>query len=151
MPENKPLKLSENGKHHLLIDEGCRTEAYRDTRNIPTIGIGFTEIFGRKVKMGDVLTLDQIKEMLPVILKPYEDAVNSFVTTKLYQHEFDSLVCFCYNVGVGGFKLSAVVKALNKGNKMLAMLYFFNWRKPPEIIARRFNDAMLFTTGEYLK
>lgn len=145
------MQLSDPGEKHLFIDEGNKTIPYKDVRGIWTVGPGFTEIDGRPVTAQDVLTPEKIKELFPKILKPYEDAINTAVTTKLYQHEFDALVCFCYNVGVQGFKDSAVVKALNKGNKQLATLYFFNWRKPVEIIGRRYNDALLFTTGEYLQ
>lgn len=144
------MKLSPKGIAHLMIDEGVKYHAYKDVRGIPTIGVGFTEILGRKVTMDDTLTPEQVKQMLPVILEPYERAVDDAVNIPIYQHEFDALVCFCFNIGVVGFTNSSAVKALNKGNHQAATLYFFNWHTPLVIVPRRYNDALLFTTGEYL-
>lgn len=145
------MRTSESGKGHLIIDEGTKTKAYKDSRGIWTIGNGFTMIYGRPVVGGDVLTVLQIKAMLPEILKPYEDAVNTAIKVKIYQYEFDALVCFCYNIGINGFSKSEVVRAINDGNKNLALLCFFNWRNPPEIVGRRYADARLFLMGDYLK
>lgn len=145
------VKLSEKGKIHLTRDEGSKTNAYQDTRGIWTIGIGFTQLNGAPVKATDVLTVKEITDLLPEVLKPYEEAVKLSVSCKLFQHEFDSLVCFCFNIGAAGFTNSKVVDSLNKGNKLLAVADMFQWRNPPEILKRRYNDARLFAIGEYLK
>lgn len=143
------MRLSEKGKRHLVVDEGKRTEAYRDSEGIPTIGIGFTHIHGRPVNMSDKLTVEQITKMLPQILKEYEDAVNEAITMPMFQHEFDAFVCFCFNIGANAFKLSGVVKAFNSGNKVLAAVRMFQWLKPIVLKDRRLRDATLFACGEY--
>jgi len=38
------------------------------------------------------------------------------VTVKLNQNQFDALVLFTFNVGIGYFKHSTALKELNKGN-----------------------------------
>jgi len=49
-------------------------------------------------------------------LKPYEKAVNDTITVKLAQEEFDSLVSFCFNIGIPNFTSStnSVVAEINK-------------------------------------
>jgi GH24 family phage-related lysozyme (muramidase) len=46
-------------------------------------------------------------------LRPYEKAVNESVTTVLTQNQFDALVSFTFNVGIGALKSSTLLKKVN--------------------------------------
>lgn len=144
------MRLSEKGKRHLVIDEGSKTHAYKDTRGTWTVGIGFTELDGRPVTGADVLTVEQIAMYLSKILNQYEMAVNEAITAQMYQCEFDAFVCFCFNIGTSGFRKSSTLEAFNAGNKILAAVNMFEWLNPIELKNRRKADARLFAAGVYL-
>lgn len=81
--------------------EGCELKAYLDPVGIPTIGFGATFYpgSGRKVRMGDEITMRQAKEMLADHLVKFTGMVLNKVKRPLYQHELDALVSFCFNAG----------------------------------------------------
>jgi lysozyme len=55
------------------------------------------------------------KDVFSADLKPYEKAVNDGVTgVTLTQEEFDALVSFTFNVGIGAFKGSTLLKKINE-------------------------------------
>ncbi len=66
------------------------------------------------------------------------------VRVPLTQGQFDALCSFCFNVGIGAFKKSTLVKVLNKGNYRGAADEFLKWKKPPEIIGRRRSEREQF-------
>jgi lysozyme len=61
------------------------------------------------------MTNEQARELLRQDLARFEAAVNNQVKVELNQHQFDALVSFAFNVGVGAFKSSTLLKVLNKG------------------------------------
>src|SRR5690606_39232184 len=81
--------------------EGCELKAYLDPVGIPTIGFGATFYpgSGRKVRMGDEITMRQAKEMLADLLVKFTGMVLSKVKRPLYQNELDALTSFCFNAG----------------------------------------------------
>ncbi len=83
---------------------------------VPTIGIGSTFYEdGRKVTMQDVCITEQRAEQLalhtmnsiflPGILKGLKVPVN--------QHQLDALASLVYNIGVGAFSSSTLLKRIN--------------------------------------
>lgn len=76
--------------------EGCRLEAYKCPAGVWTIGYGHTS----GVKQGQKITQEQAEAFLRTDLARYEDNVNKYYTKYIwYQHEFDALVSFAYNIG----------------------------------------------------
>jgi len=59
------------------------------------------------------LTKEQEWQLLIEVVPEYEAIVKQNVKVKLYQHQFDALVCYAYNTGP---KFTRVYKMLNKGN-----------------------------------
>ena len=101
--------------------------------NVPTIGIG-TIIYpnGLKVSMTDKpITLDQAKEYLNHDLQKFVKGVVSLIgNTKLNQNQFDALVSFAYNCGLGNLKASTLLK-LVKALPTSDAIYnqFLRWNK----------------------
>lgn len=62
-------------------------------------------------------------------LKRFEAAVSKAVQVPLNQHQFDALVSLTYNIGVGAFQRSTLVKLLNTGNYKAASHQFDVWVK----------------------
>jgi GH24 family phage-related lysozyme (muramidase) len=60
------------------------------------------------------ITSTEVQELLKKDVKKFEKAVNDNVKVSLNQNQFDALVSFCFNVGIGSFKDSTLLKRLNQ-------------------------------------
>ena len=125
------MKISQKGIDLIKEFEGCKLQAYKCPAGVWTIGIGSTLYAnGTKVKQGDNLgNVEQAFELLRNTLSSYEKAVNA-IGVQLTQHKFDALVCLCYNIGVGNFSSSTLVKMLkSKEPKEETAKQFLRWNK----------------------
>lgn len=119
-------RLSVHSRNTLKRLEGFSEIAYQPVPNDKiTIGYGFTE----GVKMGDVMTKAEADQRLVRELLPYESAVDSACTNPPNQNEFDAMVLLAYNIGIGGFRKSTVLKAHNANDKQAAARAFGLWNK----------------------
>lgn len=105
------MKISERGLQLIKHFEGLRLEAYRCPADVPTIGYGHT----LGVKMGDRITQDQAEELLRKDLAIFERGVNKAVTALITQGQYDALVSFAYNLGLGALQGSTLLRKLNAG------------------------------------
>ncbi len=121
------MKISEQGKQLLADWEGFKTQVYQDAADLPTIGVGHlltkqeltTEkllIEGQAIDYRNGLSKAQVIDLLAQDLERFEKAVTDKVTVELNQHQFDAMVAFCFNVGIGAFQSSTLLKELNQGN-----------------------------------
>jgi lysozyme len=117
-------RVSKQGKQLFKEWEGLECNVYLDSAGYPTIGIGHlltrAELSSGKIIIGDQvvgysdgLTEDQCWELLGQDLWIAENAVNQYVDVPLTQNQFDSLVSFVFNVGVGAFRDSTLLRFLN--------------------------------------
>lgn len=126
-------------------------KAYKCPAGVWTIGIG-TTIYptGKKVKEGDVITKEQAYQYLRFDLAFTEKQVDSYAIDIINQNQFDALVSFAYNVGVGALKSSTLLKKLNINPKDPTIRDEFNkWvygggQKLPGLIARRKAEGDLY-------
>lgn len=142
-------KTSKVGKDLIKMYEGFRAEAYVCPAGVPTIGFGTTKIQGKSVQIGMRVTTDEANVFLEEDLKSFEDAVNSLVKVELNQNQFDALVSFAYNVGVGNLKSSTLLKLLNQKKYEEAAEQFLRWNKAnkkelPGLTRRRNSERALF-------
>jgi lysozyme len=119
------VRTSDKGIDFIKSKEGFSATAYKDSVGVLTIGYG--HILG--VKEGDITTEEDADALLRAELVHYENAVDRYVTTPLAQSEYDALVSLAYNIGIGNFSQSSVVKFLNKGEKSKAADAFLLWSK----------------------
>lgn len=152
--------LGETGFYWLIGIEcgkrGPRVRAYRDSRGIPTIGVGQTEIKRngkwRRVEMTDSFSsVEEATAAFAHTVTLYEAAVDGATRDDITQTTFDAMTSFCYNIGISGFKNSDAVRLLNQmmpvdevANAMLA-----NWHRPPEVVERRHCEMDLLVRGVY--
>lgn len=80
------------------------------------------------------------------------NAVNQKVSVPLSQNQFDALVDFTYNEGVGNFSGSTLLRKLNQGDYAGAEAEFQKWvysggQRNSNLVNRRYADAQLFNSG----
>ena len=97
------MKTSKNGANKIKLAEGLRLKAYGCQAGVPTIGCGHT----RGVHMGQTITKGEADEFFEEDIKVHETEVNRISKVKGYklnQNQFDSLVSFSYNTGIGNLR-----------------------------------------------
>ena len=118
------MNVSERGikliKHH----EGIRNRPYRCPAGLWTIGVGHLIGDGKSLpeSWNRLFTKEEIDGILKRDLRRFELGVHKMLPNMfLRQHEFDALVSFCFNLGLGCFQRSTIRQALLRGDKKAAM------------------------------
>lgn len=122
-------KTGQAGKALIKEFEGYRATAYICPAGVVTIGYGTTQILGKPVLLGMQITTDEADRFLEEDLKKFETSINKNVLVELTQNQFDALVAFVYNVGIGNFTKSTLLKKLNAGKISEAANEFLKWNK----------------------
>lgn len=143
-------KVSDNGLNFISKEEGIVLHPYLDSVGIPTIGVGCTYYEdGTKVNMSDPpITRERAIALFKIILSDFEVIVNNVVRQDINQNQFDSLVSLSYNIGMGAFKRSTVLKKVNAnpGDPEIRR-YFEMWKNAggkPILLNRRKREANLY-------
>jgi lysozyme len=109
------MKINQKGIDLLHEFEGCRLESYLCPAKAWTIGWGNTRYEdGSSVKKGDVITRERADELFLKILEIFENGVSKRVKLPINENQFSALVCFSYNVGLGNFGNSTLLKLINE-------------------------------------
>ena len=106
-----PRRANTDGIDLIKDYEGLHLTPYLCPGKIWSIGYGHT----RTVRAGMVITADQADQLLDDDLRLSERAVQRLVTVPLSDNQFSALVSFVYNVGIGNFERSSLLKLLNRG------------------------------------
>lgn len=112
----KIISISAAGLQFIQSFEGCVLHPYLDISGHATIGFGMTYYpdTGKQVTMEDLpVTQEQADSYFLEMVKPYAQAISDSCTVNLTQDQFDSLVDFAYNCGVGAFKSSTLLQRVN--------------------------------------
>jgi lysozyme len=107
-------------KHH----EGVRSRPYRCPANLWTVGVGHLIGDGKSLpdSWNRTFTQEEIDGILKSDLRRFELGVHKMLPNVLLrQHEFDAIISFCFNLGLGCFQRSTLRQALLRGNKKAAM------------------------------
>lgn len=122
------MKLSQRGIDLIKQFEGYSSKAYPDpaTGGAPwTIGYGTT----KGVKPGMIITAEQAEKMLRDDVAKFESGVSSLVTTPTTQGQFDAMVSLAYNIGLGNFGKSTLLKKHNARCYTCAADQFRVWNR----------------------
>jgi lysozyme len=118
------VNVSERGikliKHH----EGVRNRPYRCPAGLWTVGVGHLIGDGKSLpeSWNRLFTKEEIDGILKRDLRRFELGVHKMLPNMpLRQSEFDALVSFCFNLGLGCFQRSTIRQALLRGDKKAAM------------------------------
>lgn len=105
--------------------EGLSTTAYVCPAGVWTIGYGHT----KDVKKGDVITQAGAEQLLQKDVNLFARQVINVLHHSINQNQFDALVAFAFNVGMGNFKKSTLLKKVNIGDFKTAAQEFLKWDK----------------------
>lgn len=160
---NANMKFSPAGAHLLANEEGKKLYVYDDKTgkawnykgpNIgcPTVGIGHLiprDSTGKLLEyFEDGITAEQAERLFIRDLKRFTDAVALFTTQPLNQNQFDACVSLCYNIGVGNWSRSSVLKCINAKQYDAAANMFLLWKydshKEPVLLPRRKRERQQF-------
>jgi lysozyme len=139
------MNISQNGIDLIQHFEGCRLDAYLDSVGVPTIGYGCT----KDVKLGDSITQEQADVMFLAEISKFEKGVESLVHVDISQNQFDALVSFAYNLGLGSLASSTLLRIINAGSPEAAADQFLRWdhaggQQLAGLTARREAERKLF-------
>lgn len=105
------MEISDKGINLIKKFEGCRLTAYKCPAGIWTIGYGHT---GADVTSGKTISQDEADRLFKQDLKVHSKNVSKLLTVPVNQNQFDALVSLEYNIGVGNFKSSSILRLLNQ-------------------------------------
>lgn len=134
--------------------EGCRLGAYPDpgTGGDPwTIGYGHT---GPEVHQGLWISQNQADAYLRKDVSHFAEGVDKLVSDSvpITQAQFDAMCSLAYNIGLGNFRTSTVLRKLHDGDAISAAKGFMLWTKAagrelPGLVTRRAAEQALFQLG----
>ena len=123
-------KIAKPGLDLIKSFEGLRLTAYLDIVGVPTIGYGCTNgVTKQDVINKRTITEQEATDMMMHELATFEAGVEKCVTIPINQNQFDALVSFSYNVGLGALQKSTLLKLLNAGDVSGAAEQFLRWNK----------------------
>jgi lysozyme len=145
------MQISHNGLELVKDAEDFRSKAYKDTGGVWTIGYGTIKIAGRPVMEGMTCSEPEAEIWLAVDMAETQTAVNQLVKKPLTQSQYDALCSFVYNVGIGAFQTSSLLRLLNAGDYSGASAQFRRWdmdngKHIPGLLSRRLRETSLFDT-----
>lgn len=143
------MKVSLQGAMEIVAHEAIVLTTYKDSKAVPTLGVGHTKSAGGidPAKFTGKLKVQEAFDMFRADLAKFEKRVNAAFKVPLKQHEFDAAVSFDFNTGA--IHNATWVKLFNQGDRAGAIKAIMNWSKPKEIIPRRQKEQKLFSTGLY--
>ena len=123
-------------------------------KGIVTIGYGNTFYpDGTKVKITDSqITREKAFYILEKTVEKFRIQVKKYVKTKLTKNQEDALVSFAYNVGIGNFSKSTLLKLVNiNPNDAMIAKEFLKWNKQAGkelkgLTNRRIKESALYYT-----
>jgi lysozyme len=118
------VKVSKKCLDMLAHHEGVRVKPYRCPAGLWTVGVG--HLIGDGHSLPDswnrTFSLKEVYDLLATDVARFERGVERLLpNVKLSQNEFDALVSFSFNLGLGTFQRSTIRQALLRGDKVAAM------------------------------
>lgn len=144
---------------HVKRWEGMKLSAYPDPGsrdgNPWTIGYGHTSDGHMKVQRGLTITPKQAEDALEYDLNETAAAVEAAVKVELSDNQFGALVSLAFNIGIGAFRKSTLLKKLNAGDYASVPAQMARWNKNDGkvmdgLINRRAAEAGLWAKGAFV-
>ena len=157
------MKVSAAAIKTIKCHEGVRTRPYRCPALLWTVGVGhvidpshtavkYEERRSLQIPAGwdRTLTMDEVDAILAQDLARFERGVARLCPAALgHQGQFDALVSFSFNVGLGALQRSSIRMRYNRGDIEGAADAFLMWTKAagkvlPGLVKRRNDERSMF-------
>jgi lysozyme len=160
------MQISEAGIQLIKSFEGCHNTPYRCPAKLWTIGYGHVlypdqarlktperTAYPLKPEHNRTFDYDEIDEMLEKDLVRFSNGVLRLCPASGdSQPQFDAIVCFAFNIGLGNLQSSTLRMKYNRGDIQGAADEFLKWNKSGGkvlggLVRRREAERMLFLSG----
>ena len=127
------MDISEKGLKLIQEFEGCRLIPYNDSVGYATVGVGHL-IGKRKVTADDLakykgFTDADALRLLKEDVSGFVKSLNTLLSSPVTQNQFDAMVSLAFNIGVGNFTKSSVLRFTNAKEFDRAAEAFKSWNK----------------------
>ena len=128
--------------------EGLVLKAYKCPAGVWTIGYGHTS----EVREGQEIDEVAAELLLDADLKYIQVQMSPMIRVPVTEGQAGAMLSFAFNVGVGAFKRSTLLRLVNQGMFMNASYEFKKWthgggRELPGLVRRREAEAAMFRRG----
>lgn len=150
------MKTSQTGLTFISKWEGIVLKPYRDIAGLRTVGVGHLILPNEDFPDGVQITKERAFEILAQDVHKCEVAIEKNIPVTLNQNQFDALVSFGFNCGVGVYAKSGVADALRAKEYSRVPDQLLPWCKAriggvlkvvPGLLARRRSEGTLFSTS----
>ena len=156
------MRVSQKCIDNIKKDEGVRQRPYQCPALLWTVGVGHViDPNHAKVPLAErkalpipagwdrSLSMEEIDEILRKDLARFEAGVARLCPVQLTQGQFDALVSFSFNVGLGNLQNSTLRMKVNRGDMEGAAEQFLVWTKAggkvlPGLVKRRTHEKEMF-------
>lgn len=149
------MSPSDNALELITHFESFKANAYQDPVGIWTIGYGTIRIEGKPVVRGMICTKNEATQWLLEELDVITPQIVRACVVPLEQQQLDALASFVYNLGIGNFQSSTLLKNI-KARRPVTETNFTLWCKAringkleplPGLVRRRRAEHFLYTQG----
>ena len=133
--------------------EGLKLKAYLCPAGLPTIGYGNTRYEdGSTVKLGEQISIDRADKLLMHTVSQFEKQVDTLITVPINANQLGALTSFAFNVGMGNFRRSTLLRLVNANpNNPAIRTEFMKWTRADNqvlkgLVTRRQAEADLYFT-----
>lgn len=115
--------INDDGLTIIRVFEGLKLKAYKCPAGIWTIGYGHT----KNVKEGMQISVQDAERLLMEDIKEAADKITKIISVEINENQFSALISFVFNLGIGSFSRSTLLKLVNTSNFEAAAKEFDKW------------------------
>lgn len=125
------MRASEKCLKMLAHHEGVRKKPYKCPAGLWTVGVGHLIGDGKSLpdSWNRTFTLEEVYAILAKDVERFERGVSRLITYPLSQNEYDAIISFAFNLGLGCLQRSTLRSALNRGDKVAAIESLLKYNK----------------------
>jgi lysozyme len=145
------MDISKKGLEFIKRAEGFVPKIYNDQGH-PAIGYGYRLTPQEAIKYKDGITEEEAEKLLLNKIKEKIRIIEKLIKVELSQNQQDAIISLVYNIGIGNFQNSSLLKYLNEKKFDLIPDEFRKWRRSggkilPGLVARREEEIKLWLTS----
>lgn len=130
------LRVTAAGQKLIKASEGYSAVPYLCASGVPTIGWGSTiDACGNPVTLDHPrITREEAQALFRRDLALFGKGVRVLVKQPISKQQYSALVSLSYNIGMGNFRSSTLLRKLNRGDYTGCSQEFWKWRRADGVI-----------------